>query len=93
MSNLVKLESVKDKETFLKFLEEFVSDRQRAEELESEDPKKWSWGGANGWQNSDISMFLESASCYFHEGPECHSGETLSWKDLAEFLYYGKIYE
>lgn len=87
------MESVADKESFLEFLEALVKDREEAEKIESNDPQKWSWGGANGWQNSDISMFLESASCYFHEGPHCHSGDNLSWKDLAQFLYFGKIYE
>jgi len=87
------LDKVTDKDSFLEFLEALISEREEADELEKSEPEKWAYGGANGWQNSSISSFLECASCFFLEDPHRHSGEELSWKDMAEFLYYGKIYE
>jgi rhamnogalacturonyl hydrolase YesR len=83
------LDKVKDKASFFEFLHVLIEDREVAEALEQESPEKWQWGGANGWQNSAISSFLECASCYFNE----ESSEELSWRDFAEFLYFGKIYE
>lgn len=83
------LEKVKDKTSFLEFLEILISDREKAETLENENPDYWQWGGANGWQNSSISSFLGAASCCFDET----ENEDVSWKTIANFLYYGKIYE
>ncbi|MFK8013465.1 MAG: hypothetical protein AB8B80_15610 [Marinicellaceae bacterium] len=88
-----QIENIIDKESFMKFLEAFISDRESAEALERKDPEKYQWGGANNWQNSSISHFLDSSSCFFIDGPHRHEGNEISWKDLANFLYFGKIYE
>ena len=93
MSPEEQIKNITDKESFMKFLEIMIIDRESAEELERKDPEKYQWRGANNWQNSSISHFLESGSCYFTEGPHRHKGNELSWKDLAGFLYFGKIYE
>ncbi len=83
------LANVKDKATFLEFLQVLIEDRVDAENLENENPEKWQWGGANGWQNSSISMFLDCASCSVDDSET----EELTWNKMAEFLYFGKIYE
>ena len=93
MSPEKQIENIVDKESFMKFLQAFIADRESAEMLERKEPEKHQWGGANNWQNSSISHFLESGSCYFTDGPHRHEGSELSWKDLANFLYFGKIYE
>ena len=87
------LGEVKDKESFEKFLDALIADREDAEKLEMEHPKYYQLGGANNWQNSSISGFLESASVYLMEGPHRHKGTDFSWNDLAKFLYFGKVYE
>ena len=87
------LDKIDSKETFLEFLDAFVSNREEAAALEAKDPTKYQWGGANAWQSSSISSFLCSSRVYFESGPQRHDGADLSWKDLAEFLYFGKIYE
>ncbi len=87
------IDKVKDKETFIQFLDALILDRQDAENLERDNPTKYQWDGANNWQNSSISSFLESASMYLIEGPHRHEGDKINWKDLAAFLYFGKIYE
>jgi hypothetical protein len=88
-----QIKNIVDKESFMGFLEAFISDRESAEVLERNEPEKYQLGGANNWQNHSISHFLESASCYFTDGPHRHEGNELSWKNLANFLYFGKIYE
>jgi len=93
MSPEEQIDQITDKESFIKFLSAFIKDRETAESLERERPEKWQWGGAGNWQNSSISSFLEAGSCYFTEGAERHKGSELTWRDLAEFLYFGKIYE
>ena len=87
------LDRVDSKETFLKFLDAFISNREKADALETKDPARYQWGGAKDWQNSSISSFLSASRVYFEPGPERHEGANLTWKDLAEFLYFGKIYE
>ena len=90
------LDAVHDRESFMAFLAAFTDDRERAEQMERDDPKRWQWDGAGGWQNSSISAFLGAAACYFQgpsypdrASPSAHP----SWHDLAHFLYFGKIYE
>lgn len=90
------LDQVKDKESFLTFLQALIENREVAEKMERENPKYWQLGGANGWQNSSISAFLEAASCYFDNPNYEHRdvpSPPISWHDLAVFLYFGKIYE
>jgi hypothetical protein len=77
-----------------RFVEALAEDRREAEELEHADPAKYSMGGANDWQNGTISSFLECALA----GAEAQedwgvNASGPSWRDLAVFLYLGKIYE
>jgi hypothetical protein len=91
------LEEVHDRDSFLKFLQTLIADREIAEQMERDDPEKFRWVGPNGWENGAISTYLESASCYFLNSPMCPHRDSatapLTWRDLAEFLYFGKIYE
>ena len=85
---------VTDRESFIQFVAWLIEDRQEADALERSDSERYKWGGANGWQNSSIASFLECAII----GAEAqrdwgHGAEGPSWKDLAVFLYLGKIYE
>lgn len=92
------LDAVSDRDTFLAFLAALIVDREHAEDIERSNPKFHQWGGAGNWQNSSISAFLGAGSCYFqhpdypHRDSPSHASP-LSWRDFAEFLYFGKIYE
>lgn len=49
--------------------------------------------GAAGWQNTEIPAFLEGASAGSLAQRDWGTGAAPSWRDLAVFLYLGKIYE
>jgi len=86
-------DSVHDRESFIRFVEWLIADRQEAEALERADPQRYQWGGANGWQNSSIAAFLEGAISGADAQRDWGNGAGPSWKDLAVLLYLGKIYE
>lgn len=88
------LEGVKDRETFITFVEALAAEREEAEKLERERPDYYQLGGALDWQNSDISCFLYAALACFDDNPHYEGvSEEPSWRGFAEFLYFGKIYE
>ena len=88
------LENVKDKQTFIVFVEALAEERERAEQLEKENPIRYQLGGALDWQNGDISSFLWAGLESFEEGAlRPAPSDEPSWKTFAEFLYFGKIYE
>jgi hypothetical protein len=94
------LQSVTDRDSFLAFLSALIADRKAAEERERSNPDRYRWGAAvpGDWEHSSISSYLGAAACYFkhpiysHRDTPSHSAP-LSWRDFAEFLYLGKIYE
>lgn len=85
------LELVKDYESFREFIWTFIDEREAAEEIERENEMESKYGAPLGWQNSDISQFLGAGMTYFERKEQ--KTENPSWRDLAEFLYLGKIYE
>jgi hypothetical protein len=88
------LTNVKDKETFIAFVEVLAEEREKADELEKENPIRYQLGGALNWQNGDISSFLWSALSYFEDSPRPNAtSDEPTWKGFAQFLYFGKIYE
>jgi len=88
------LEKVKDKETFIAFVEALADEREKANQLEKENPFGYQLGGALNWQNGDISSFLWACLASFEEGAlRPAPSDEPSWKTFAEFLYFGKIYE
>ena len=88
------LEQVKDRETFIAFVEALASEREEAEKLERERPDYYQLGGALDWQNGNISGFLHTALSCFDGNPQYEGvSEEPSWRGFAEFLYFGKIYD
>ena len=84
------LENVKDKETFVEFVNALIEDRSRAEALEQQNIENYkSSGAALGWHNTNIESFLQSALVWLVDSNK----KDISWKLVAEFLYSGKIYE
>lgn len=86
-------DAVTDRESFVVFVNALVEDRANAESLEKENPDKYRWGGAGGWQNSAISTYLECALAGAEAQDDWGLTSQPSWRDLALFLYLGKIYE
>ena len=85
--------SVKDRETFAAFVRALIADRKRAEASEASSAAP-SWGSRlSGWENVSISSFLESALAGSLDQLEWGTSSGVSWRDLAVFLYLGKIYE
>lgn len=88
------LDEVKDRESFLAFTHAFIEERQLAERMEHENPEAYPVEGPFGWANRSISTFLGAGLTYFDEKFDERPVETPpTWKDLAEFLYTGKIIE
>lgn len=86
-------DEVVDRESFYRFVEWLVRDREIAEKLEEEKPDFYKYGGANSWQNSSISTYLDCALAGADAQEDWRTEDQPTWKDLAEFLYLGKIYE
>jgi hypothetical protein len=86
-------DAVHDRESFVRFVEALIAQRAEADALESEFPDAYRWEGAAGWQNGSIASFLESALSGAVAQEKWGSKRAPSWRDFAEFLYLGKIYE
>ena len=76
-------------------MSKFVQRSERSLELPlgCKDPEKWKWGAPMGWQYSDIFDYLAAGMQYFARREERFVKAQPTWRDLTEFLYYGKIYE
>jgi len=86
------LERVKDRATFLDFVQALIDDRRDEVAKGSEQP----FGhGANGWENGTIEGYLDAALAWAKDslGQENGLPEQPSWQAFATFLYVGKIYE
>lgn len=86
-------DTVHDRDSFMQFVDWLCADRSEAEDIERADAERYKWGGANGWQNSSIASFLEAAIAGAEAQRDWGGDTGPSWKDLAVFLYLGKIYE
>ena len=93
MTIIELLDQVHDRETFLAFAYAFAEERRRVEGIESANPEMYKCGGAEGWNNSCISLFIEGACSHFEPSPDETVIDNPTWKDLAEFLWCGKFME
>ncbi len=87
------LEAVQDRQSFMAFVAALTSERQEAEQLERAEPVRYQLGGALEWQNGSISGFLGAALAYFEDSRWASGSARPTWRDMAQFLYMGKIYE
>lgn len=85
------LEKVSDCASFIAFARALAKERREAEWLEAEMPRSASSEGALGWRNTLISRFIESGLCHFEDDSD--SLEAPTWRDVALFLYHGKMCE
>jgi hypothetical protein len=62
------LEKVHDRESFLAFAYAFAEERRRVEGIEAANPDAYQWGGAEGWNDNCISLFVEGGLSHFEPG-------------------------
>ena len=52
--------------------------------------KNNAWKQSNGWENNDIASFLDA----IYAGTKSNDfSEKTNWRNFAEIVYMGKIYE
>lgn len=82
------IEKIDSLETFLEFIEDLMLDKQ--DEEENKEASSPYVSGHNGWENNDIASFLDA----MHVGTKDNGlSKEASWKNFAEIIYMGKIYE
>lgn len=90
------LDQVKDTESFLVFVRALAADRAESSAQETASSSSPYGADANGWENTTIESFLESAVAWA-EASNFGLAQGLSpsnpWKQFAIFLYCGKTYE
>lgn len=89
------LEQVNSKETFLHFLDAFITDLLDSEAKEKSAPSSPYGPAANGWENRTLSPFLDAMHSWsLYEGTDrLHVPEEPSWRTFAEMLAAAKVYE
>ena len=87
------LDKVCDRESFIAFAMALAAERQQAAQIEAENPDIYVLDGALGWKNGCIAQFIENGLAHFDPDDDGRVIETPSWKDIAMFLYCGKIIE
>ncbi len=84
------LDMVRDRKSFIFFVEALAKERDLAARLERDDPQRYRIDGGLGWKNADISSFLYAGLTTLN--PLLEPAD-VSWQTLAEFLYNGKVVE
>jgi len=87
------LDDVHDRESFIAFALALAEERDRAERIERENPNTYIIDGALGWMNGSIGGFIGAGLSHFEPGIGEKPIDVPTWKDLAMFLYCGKIIE
>ena len=85
---------VKTREDFILFLKELKKDFDAYWERNKD--KHWLQTETGGWQQYTIGGFLDVIAAWLETSKvtEKHKQKNeLSWQDLAEIIYIGKIYE
>lgn len=90
-----------DQQSFLTFVRALIADREGEVAKERAKPSSTYGPGANGWENGTIEAFLDAAASWAEssEFGRMQFGEAQPnfddnpWRQFANFLYCGKIYE
>lgn len=88
------LEKVNGRESFIVFVKALIQDREKSVEMDRQNPEKYKWVGALGWENGSIENYLNACiACFEDDKRHQEKPEEITWKRFAEFLHSGKIYE
>ncbi|WP_137111546.1 hypothetical protein [Rhodobacter sp. SY28-1] len=89
-------ERVHDLSSFLDFLEALMNDWEAATVSEKASPSS-SYSSMYGWENTSIGSFLEAAIAGARDNKLGQPGNYLAdsnpWRQAAEIMLLGKIYE
>jgi hypothetical protein len=90
-----QLDAVVDWPSFAAFVRALAADRREAERLEKENPEKYyPYCGALGWENVEISAFLDATVRCVEDGAHGNPiPETPNWRFVANLISGGKFYE
>ena len=83
-------EQVEDESSFIRFAEALAADFEGSRLEESDNPSSPYSPTANGWENTTIGAFLGAATAWAHASQTETSNP---WKQAAQILMAGKIYE
>jgi hypothetical protein len=90
------LRSVNDAQTFLRFVQALIDDRKNEVQKATTQSSSPYGPGPNGWENGTIETFLEAAMAWAKDSGFAEA-QTIAdknpWREFAQFLYMGKIYE
>ncbi len=87
-------DDVNDFASFIKFVNWLASDRADEVAKERVAPSHPMGPGINGWENSTIEAFLEAAAaCAADSRDKTGHEPEPTWREFAQFLLGGKIYE
>lgn len=89
----IEKEKVHDWRTFIEFLKVLSQEEAEAKKLLAENPDEYKYSSILGWENDGISNYLDAISSCLEDGHRFNDSKQLSWKELAEIFYMGKIYE
>ncbi|MEZ5426011.1 MAG: hypothetical protein R2747_07095 [Pyrinomonadaceae bacterium] len=84
---------VQDWRSFVAFLKVLSQEEAEAEKLLTEKPDEYKYSSILGWENGGIANYLDAISRCLEDGSRFKQSKQLSWKELAEIFYMGKIYE
>jgi hypothetical protein len=90
------LDAVRDEASFLCFLKALENDWEDEHRKETANPSPPYSSGANGWENSTIGAFLESARAWGESTKDRENFYKLPfdpWNRAAQIIYAGKFYE
>ena len=86
------LAAVHDRDSFIVFLELWAEDRARSALMDRETQPPPYASGALGWENGSIETFFDAAAaCARATWPE--NIKDNPWREAAEIIYGGKVYE
>nr|WP_208653518.1 hypothetical protein [Leptospira koniambonensis] len=89
------LEAVHDENSFLDFVKALLKEINEDLELEKKTPRNLFGPTHNGWENTTLDAYFDSAVAWA-EDSDFGKSQGISdnlWNKFATFLYCGKIYE
>ena len=86
-----RLDRVRDRASFLEFVDSLAEDREDEVKKERLSPSPPFGPGTNGWENGSIETYLDACVRCAVDGDALP--EEPSWQAFAHFLWLGKGYE
>lgn len=88
-----ELEKVQDRDSFVRFLGLLGEDFALEKQIEAVTPSPPFSSGALGWENGSIEAFLDAACSWGKSKTPLRPHNPNPWRECAEIIHMGKIYE